>query len=550
MPTTAVDAARGLAGALEHSLEAMPQAARGDGERALRRLQDVVVPRLEDAQAPLLVVVGGSTGAGKSTLVNSLLDRDVSRSGTLRPTTRRPVLVCSLQARAWFMSDRVLPRLAKHEGGQGTSLDAVTIVVDDMMWPSIGILDAPDIDSVEEGNRRLASELLDSADLWIFVTTAARYADAVAWRHLEEAARRGLRVAIVLNRVPAGVQEEIRADLSSLAQRRGLGEVPIIVIAEQELTRGRLPFEAIAPAGAFLRGIGDHAHERAAIVRSSLAGAVASALEEVFRALDESRLALSAVTSAREGIDHLVASCARDVASSSSDDVLRGEVSARISEVLGSWDMTRTLARVLGSVRERIMGAVRGSAAPEEQVRRDLTGGLAQRLSDQYHRAWTEALRLAEPVAAIGEFEELLDTQASLERARRTAQAWTSEVTQIVRGQAESSRVTGRLLAGGINVVTVSLMVSVFAMTGGVTGVEVGVAGASAALSQTILESYFGERTVRSLTVQAREALESLAASSLAEVVAPIAAGLDRSQERERIEALASALDKAREVLT
>ena len=62
MPTTAVDAARGLAGALEHSLEAMPQAARGDGERALRRLQDVVVPRLEDAQAPLLVVVGGSTG--------------------------------------------------------------------------------------------------------------------------------------------------------------------------------------------------------------------------------------------------------------------------------------------------------------------------------------------------------------------------------------------------------------------------------------------------------------------------------------------------------
>lgn len=228
---------------------------------------------------------------------------------------------------------------------------------------------------------------------------------------------------------------------------------------------------------------------------------------------------------------------------------MRGEVSARIAEVLGSWDMTRTLARVLGSVRERVVGAVRGTAAPEEQVRRDLTGGLAQRLSDQYHRAWTEALRLAEPVAAIGEFEELLDAQASLERARRTAQAWTGEVTQIVRGQAESSRVTGRLLAGGINVVTVSLMVSAFAMTGGVTGVEVGVAGASAALSQTILESYFGERTVRSLAAQAREALESLAAHSLADVVAPIAAKLDRSQERERIEALALALDEAREAL-
>ena len=142
-----------------------------------------------------------------------------------------------------------------------------------------------------------------------------------------------------------------------------------------------------------------------------------------------------------------------------------------------------------------------------------------------------------------------MDAQACLERARRTAQAWTSEVTQIVRGQAESSRVTGRLLAGGINVVTVSLMVSAFAMTGGVTGIEVGVAGASAALSQTILESYFGERTVRALAAQAREALESLAADSLSDVVAPIAAKLDRSQERERVEALALALDEAREAL-
>ena len=44
--------------------------------------------------APLLMVVGGSTGAGKSTLVNSLVGADVSPAGVLRPTTRAPVLVC------------------------------------------------------------------------------------------------------------------------------------------------------------------------------------------------------------------------------------------------------------------------------------------------------------------------------------------------------------------------------------------------------------------------------------------------------------------------
>ena len=76
MSLTAVNATRSLASALERAAKVMPEGARGDAERALRRLQDVVLPRLEDADAPVLVVVGGSTGSGKSTLVNSLLGRD------------------------------------------------------------------------------------------------------------------------------------------------------------------------------------------------------------------------------------------------------------------------------------------------------------------------------------------------------------------------------------------------------------------------------------------------------------------------------------------
>ena len=187
------------------------------------------------------------------------------------------------------MSDRVLPRLAKHAGDGGESLDAITIAVDDTLWSGLGILDAPDIDSVEDGNRRLAAELLDGADLWVFVTSAARYADAVAWKHLEDAASRGLRVAIVLNRVPAGAADEIRADLGALAQRRGLGDVPIMTIDEQPLTDGRLPVNAVAPIGFFLETIGRDAAERAAIVRRSLAGAVSASLAESLSALDGAR---------------------------------------------------------------------------------------------------------------------------------------------------------------------------------------------------------------------------------------------------------------------
>lgn len=549
MSLTAVDAARALAHALEETLQAIPDDSRGDAERALRRLQDVVLPRLEDADAPVLVVVGGSTGSGKSTLVNSLLGRNVSRAGAVRPTTRRPVLICSPQAREWFMSDRVLPRLAKSLGTGGESLDAITIAVEETLWPAVGIVDAPDIDSVEDGNRRLAGELLDGADLWVFVTTAARYADAVAWKHLEEAASRGLRIAVVLNRVPAGAEQEIREDLAALAQRRGLGEVTIYTVEEQPLSDGRLPVQAIAPIGAYLEGIGRDAEERAAIVRRSLSGAVASSLEEASRSLEAARERHRAFESASQDIAQLVASYAREVAFSSSDDVLRGEVSSRIAEVLGSWDMTKTVSRVFAGIGSRLRGAIRGQAAPDVQVQRDLTGGLAQRLADQYHRAWQEALRRARPLVDTGSMDELLNVDATAQLARVTAQQWTREVTEIVREQAESSRVSGRMIAGGINVVTVSLMVAAFTMTGGLTGVEVGIAGASAALSQTILEAVFGERTVRLLAQQARDALNRLAAQSLAQVLEPVTAGLDRASDKVLVDELADAVENAREVL-
>ena len=49
------------------------------------------------------------------------------------------------------------------------------------------LLDSPDIDSVLAENRALANQLLAAADAWLFVTTAARYADAVPWEFLHGA---------------------------------------------------------------------------------------------------------------------------------------------------------------------------------------------------------------------------------------------------------------------------------------------------------------------------------------------------------------------------
>src|SRR5919107_4840416 len=64
--------------------------AREERARLLDQLADHVLPRLEQAATPAVVVAAGSTGAGKSTLVNSLVGSEVSVAGVLRPTTRRP----------------------------------------------------------------------------------------------------------------------------------------------------------------------------------------------------------------------------------------------------------------------------------------------------------------------------------------------------------------------------------------------------------------------------------------------------------------------------
>ena len=57
-------------------------------DELVAQIDDYLLPRLASMDAPLLMVVGGSTGAGKSTLVNSLVGAPVSPAGVLRPTTR------------------------------------------------------------------------------------------------------------------------------------------------------------------------------------------------------------------------------------------------------------------------------------------------------------------------------------------------------------------------------------------------------------------------------------------------------------------------------
>ena len=152
------------------------------------QLEDYVIPRVTTLEAPLLAVVGGSTGAGKSTLVNSLVGHKVTQPGLLRPTTRSPVLVHHPDDASWFGADRLLPDLERVDHPT-TDPAALQLVAADAVPAGLAILDAPDVDSVVEENRELAAQLLAAADLWLFVTSAARYADQVPWEFLKPGRR-------------------------------------------------------------------------------------------------------------------------------------------------------------------------------------------------------------------------------------------------------------------------------------------------------------------------------------------------------------------------
>ncbi len=238
------------------------------------------MPRLKDPDAPLLAVVGGSTGAGKSTLVNSLVGRRVSEAGVLRPTTRTPVLVCHPEDHHWFAGMRVLRQLTRvwlpqadedHPADEpDPGENALRVETASSLPRGLALLDSPDIDSLVVENRLLAAELVCAADIWVMVTTASRYADAVPWHLLRTAKEYDATLVTVLDRVPHQVIGEVSRQYGALLDRAGLGDVPRFTIPElPESTgggSGLLPDSAVTALRGWLahRAQDPAAHQQAA----------------------------------------------------------------------------------------------------------------------------------------------------------------------------------------------------------------------------------------------------------------------------------------------
>ncbi|WP_250564256.1 dynamin family protein [Sphaerisporangium fuscum] len=486
------------------------------------QLDDYLLPRVAAMDAPLLAVVGGSTGAGKSTLVNSLACADVTEPGVLRPTTLAPTLVANPADEAWFTRQNVLPGLSRTTGRGRGEPGTLRIVTAGTLPPGLALLDAPDIDSVVTANREMAAQLLAAADLWLFVTTAARYADEVPWGFLRSARERSTALAVVLDRVPPEALEPVVAHLNRLLDENGLAGTPLFSVPEVTLPEenGRLPEEAVRSVRRWLADIAADAQARAEVVRRTLLGALDSVASRVPVLADEAERQRAGLADLRVSVES-----AYGAAMATFDDairdgsMLRGEVLSRWQDFIGTGEFMRSLESRIGWLREKVVSAFLGRPAPDTQLRVALSSGVAALVRSAADAAAERALDawsgtpagrdIVERAGAVAAGRLGRASSTLPERAASAVRAWQGYVLELVAKEGAEKRTTARLASFSVNAMGLLLMLMVFSATGGITGIEVGIAGGTSVLSQKLLEAVFGDQAVRTLTQAARDDLRS-----------------------------------------
>jgi energy-coupling factor transporter ATP-binding protein EcfA2 len=346
------------------------EAVRAERQQLLSQIDDYLLPRLRQSGAPILIAMVGSTGAGKSTLLNSIVGSQVSATGIRRPTTNSPVLACHPDEVRWFAENVFLPTLprVRQEGLARPGRDGLLVLATSEGMPQgVALLDTPDIDSVVAAHRQFARQFLDASDLWLFVTTARRYADAVVWELLKDARDRGASLGIVLSRVPLAAAKQLHAHFDAMLVANGLGEVQQFVIPETTVTDGRLPEHIAMPVRQWLADTARRRERRVAILTQTMSGVLDTFATRVpaLAAHAEAQLALRAELRTAAEAAYAAGLAELDEATRSGA-LLRGEVLARWQDFAGTGDLLRTLQTPKG--RRPGQRSKRHAAAPGRSV--------------------------------------------------------------------------------------------------------------------------------------------------------------------------------------
>ena len=243
--------------------------------KLLSQIDDYLLPRVRRSAAPVLVALVGSTGAGKSTLVNSIVGAQVSATGVRRPTTNSPVLACHPDEIEWFAENNFLPTLprVRQEGLVRPGRDGLLVLAASEGMPrGIALLDTPDIDSVVQAHHEFALQFLDASDLWLFMTSASRYADGPVWEILQLARDRKASLGVVLSRIPQAYRTELVDHFNAMLDANGIASADRFVIQETPLINGMLPADAYQPVRDWLADTAARSDRRVAVLSRTMSG--------------------------------------------------------------------------------------------------------------------------------------------------------------------------------------------------------------------------------------------------------------------------------------
>ncbi len=512
--------------------------------RQLRdHLEGFVRPRAADLEAPLLVLLLGPTGAGKSSLLNTIAGAEVSRAGVLRPTTREAILYASEGDATQILSGTRLRRIAS---------DRIVPAAAPASAAGVAVIDAPDIDSVERDNRELADILLEACDLCVFVTTASRYADLVPWQVLRRAQERGLPLVIMVNRVPRDPKDrdvvlaDTRRLLADAGMRESDGTLDLIAVTEGDVDPrvNGLTRESVRPLLERIEQLTSQSAERRQVAMDALAGAVSGLTPLVHAVADDlEHEAIDAEALRRIAETSYATELAALSRSIRSGVLLRDEVLRRWHDFVGADQITRFVSTGLGRLRGLLLTAFRGTpAAPvavvEEEMASTLEALALRHASDAARRTASTWSERPDAAALIDRDPTLWSASVELgPQIREGLATWMRATIDDVRTAGGRKRAVAQVAALGVNAVGVAVMLGVFAHTAGITGAEVGIAAGTAFLNQKLLEALFGERAMEEMIESARARLDAHLTSLIA-------------HERQRFDALATPPATLRELAT
>ncbi len=191
--------------------------------------------QLERSGRAAVITLVGATGAGKSTLLNALAGSKIALEGVDRPTTRHPVVYAPRDA---DVSELVGAEIEQPEGRDSEGeVRVVRYSGESGPWSAQILVDAPDMNSIDEQHRATVTALAERSDVLVVVLhrqsileeSAVSFVDAFAGRR---------QLLFVLNRIDE-VTEESRQGL--LAQVRELAtdrwdapNAPVLAISARD----------------------------------------------------------------------------------------------------------------------------------------------------------------------------------------------------------------------------------------------------------------------------------------------------------------------------